>query len=162
VAGYDLYRVEIEIRALAEARRKGVRRACAGRIGSLVSLLAGELGDDVLAVLTDARHGLFPEPDEIAMRCSCPDWAGMCKHVAATLYGVGLRLDDRPELFFTLRDFDQAELIAAAATADIVPARRGAKGRRRIAPAALEKVFGVELELELPAGSARRRRRKAR
>ena len=37
--------------------------------------------------------GLFPAPREIEMFCSCPDWAGMCKHVAAVLYGVGARLD---------------------------------------------------------------------
>jgi uncharacterized Zn finger protein len=58
--------------------------------------------------------GLFPAPGEIKMSCSCPDWAGMCKHVAATLYGAGARLDAAPELLFTLRGVDRAELITTA------------------------------------------------
>jgi uncharacterized Zn finger protein len=27
----------------------------------------------------------------------------MCKHVAAVLYGIGARIDERPELLFLLR-----------------------------------------------------------
>jgi uncharacterized Zn finger protein len=58
--------------------------------------------------------GLFPSPDEIELSCSCPDWADMCKHVAAALYGVGARLDENPALLFVLRGVDESELIASA------------------------------------------------
>jgi uncharacterized Zn finger protein len=58
--------------------------------------------------------GLFPSPDEITLSCSCPDWAGMCKHVAAALYGVGARLDEKPQLLFVLRGVDENELFAGA------------------------------------------------
>ena len=47
-------------------------------------------------VVTRHNDGLFPKPAEIEMECSCPDWAGMCKHVAAVMYGVGARLDESP------------------------------------------------------------------
>ena len=62
---------------------------CAGQIGSLVELLQGRLSKSVMDVVTQRERGLFPKPAEIKMKCSCPDWAGMCKHVAAVMYGVG-------------------------------------------------------------------------
>jgi uncharacterized Zn finger protein len=129
---------------------------CTGRIGSLVGLLRGELSDDVLAVLTHAKDGLFPEPGEMTLACSCPDWAGVCKHVAAVLYGVGIRLDTRPELFFVLRQVDQAELLTSA-TAGAVSRARPAAGKR-IADDRLSAVFGIELEAVPPARAARARR----
>src|SRR5215813_15603463 len=60
--------------------------------------------------------GLFPSPAEIKLSCSCPDWADMCKHVAAALYGIGARLDEKPQLLFVLRGVDENELIANAGT----------------------------------------------
>src|SRR5215831_9763927 len=116
VAGSELYRVTIDITPLGKTRWRRVVGRCTGRIGSLVGLLRGELSADVLAVLTDAREGLFPEPRELALDCSCPDGADVCKHVAAVLYGIAVRLDTRPEVFFDLRQVDQAELIGSATT----------------------------------------------
>ena len=54
---------------------------------------------------------LFPSPKEIKFRCSCPDYAYMCKHVAATLYAIGARFDQDPTLFFSLRGVDFSVLI---------------------------------------------------
>jgi uncharacterized Zn finger protein len=153
VAGSELYRVTIGLAPLAKARWRRVVTRCTGRIGSLVGLLRGELSDDVLAVLTDARDGLFPEPRELALDCSCPDGARVCKHVAAVLYGVSVRLDTRPELFFDLRQVDQAELIGSA-TAGAVGRPRPAAGKR-IAADRLSAVFGIELEPTGPAGVGR-------
>jgi uncharacterized Zn finger protein len=153
VAGSELYRVTIGLAPLAKARWRRVVTRCTGRIGSLVGLLRGELSDDVLAVLTDARDGLFPEPRELALDCSCPDGARVCKHVAAVLYGVSVRLDTRPELFFDLRQVDQAELIGSA-TVGAVGRPRPAAGKR-IAADRLSAVFGIELEPTGPAGVGR-------
>jgi uncharacterized Zn finger protein len=156
VAGSELYRVTVGLAPLAKARWRRVVTRCTGRIGSLVGLLRGELSDDVLAVLTDARDGLFPEPRELALDCSCPDGARVCKHVAAVLYGVSVRLDTRPELFFDLRQVDQAELIGSA-TAGAVGRPRPAAGKR-IAADRLSAVFGIELEAAAPANRSRRGR----
>jgi len=153
VAGSELYRVTIGIAPLARARWRHVVTRCTGRIGSLVGLLRGELSDDVLAVLTHARAGLFPEPREMTLDCSCPDQAGVCKHVAAALYGVGIRLDARPELFFVLRQVDQAELLSSA-TAGAVSRARPAAGKR-IADDRLSAVFGIELEDAPPPRAGR-------
>jgi len=115
VCGSDVYTIEIEIRPLAAEKWKRIRSLCAGRIDSVVELLRGSISDGVMEVVTRKGEGLFPSPGEIALDCSCPDWAEMCKHVAAALYGVGARLDERPELLFDLRGVDPAELISEAA-----------------------------------------------
>jgi uncharacterized Zn finger protein len=153
VAGGELYRVTIRIAPIAKARWRRVVTRCTGRIASLVGLLRGELSDDVLAVLTDATDGLFPEPREMTLDCSCPDSAGVCKHVAAVIYGVGIRLDARPELFFVLRQVDQAELLSSA-TAGAVSRARPAAGKH-IADDRLSAVFGIELEDAPPARAGR-------
>ncbi len=165
VAGTELYRVTIGIAPLPRARWRRVIARCTGRIGSLVGLLRGELSDEVLGVLTHARDGLFPEPREMTLDCSCPDWAGVCKHVAAVLYGVGIRLDARPELFFELRQVDQVELLSSA-TAGAIARARPAAGKR-IADNRLATVFGIDLEGSAPAparGAGQRsgRRRRGR
>jgi uncharacterized Zn finger protein len=155
VAGSELYRVQIDIEALLDERWAAVKRAVSGRIASLVSLLAGELGPDVLAVLTRPREGLFPEPDQIRLRCSCPDHAELCKHVAAVLYGVGARLDVEPGLFFTLRQVSVDELLAAASSADLT-AGRGRSTGKRIERKALAGLFAIELAP--PPRAARKKR----
>jgi uncharacterized Zn finger protein len=145
VAGSELYRVQIDIEGLLDDRWAAVKKAVSGRIASLVSLLAGELGPDVLSVLTRPREGLFPEPNQIRLKCSCPDHAELCKHVAAVLYGVGARLDLAPELFFTLRQVDKDELLAAASSADLTAGTRGTSTGKKIARSALSDLFAIEL-----------------
>jgi hypothetical protein len=160
VAGRELYRVTIAIAPVAKRRWRRVVARCTGRIGSLVGLLRGELSDDVLAVLTQAKDGLFPEPREMTLDCSCPDWAGVCKHVAAVLYGVGIRLDVRPELFFVLRQVDQAELLGSAIAGPVARARPAAG--KRIPDDRLSAVFGIELEDAPPVRAGRPSRRDTR
>jgi len=113
VIGSALYRVTINIRPLVSDKWGVIKKKCAGRIGSMLELLQGKMSDQVMAIVTDRTKGLFPQPGEIELDCSCPDWALMCKHVAAVLYAVGNRLDSRPELLFDLRAVDAQELIGA-------------------------------------------------
>lgn len=146
VSGSELYRVEIAIRPLAPRLWESVRKECAGRIDSLLELLQGRLSAGVMQVVTRPQQGLFPTPGEITMKCSCPDWADMCKHVAATLYGVGARLDQRPELLFLLRGVDPEELIAGVSGADAVRPSAPADAAAGLGDADLSAVFGIELE----------------
>lgn len=160
VAGSELYEVTIRIAPMATTRWRRVVARCTGKIGSLVGLLRGELSPEVLAVLAQASDGLFPEPREMTLDCSCPDDAGMCKHIAAVLYGVGIRLDHKPELFFTLRQVDQAELLTSATSA--TPSRaRNATGKR-IAPERLADVFGIAIEAAPAVARATARARNRR
>ena len=141
VAGTDLYRVTVRIRKLEKQAWKAVKTACAGQIGSVLELLQGRLSDHVMDVVTDRDTGLFPRPRQIKLACDCPDWATMCKHAAAVLYGVGSRLDDRPELLFLLRGVDEAELIAAD-----MALPRGTATADTLADGDLADIFGIDLD----------------
>jgi TonB family protein len=103
VSGSSLYDVAIEIDAVQRDAWRAIQRDCAGGIGSRLDLLGGRLSEPVMARLCADRTGMFPAPSAIRFTCSCPDYATMCKHVAAAMYGVGARLDHAPELLFTLR-----------------------------------------------------------
>jgi len=148
VSGSELYSVEITISSLPDPHWKCVKSQCAGQIGSLVELLQGRLSRSVMDVVTQRGGGLFPKPAEIKMTCSCPDWAGMCKHVAAVLYGVGARLDDKPELLFLLRKVDHLELIAGAVDSAPVANAGKSRGKKTIAAQDLADVFGIEMAEE--------------
>ena len=113
VAGTKLYEVKIAIKPVTTTRWKAICRDCAGTIDLLVELLQGRLAKGVMDRICREGDGLFPAPGEIQLSCSCPDWADMCKHVAAVLYGVGARLDEMPRLLFVLRDVDESELLAS-------------------------------------------------
>jgi len=145
VSGSEMYSVEVRIRPLGKRIWTAVRKRCAGRIGSLLELLRGDLSDQVMAIVTDRNTGLFPKPKEIEFSCDCPDWASMCKHIAAVLYGVGARLDSKPELLFRLRGVDQEELIAADAE-QAVSAVMTQGSSKRLAQDGLGDVFGIELD----------------
>ncbi len=144
VSGSDIYEVEIKINPLAKRRWTGIKGRCAGQIDSLVELLQGSISKGVMEVVTRKGEGLFPAPREISLDCSCPDWATMCKHVAAALYGVGARLDHEPEVLFTLRNVDPAEMVEAALER---PPSGGKSQRRKVLPSdALSSVFGVDID----------------
>jgi uncharacterized Zn finger protein len=145
VAGSELYSVEITIASLPQPNWKRIKTQCAGKIASLVELLQARLSAGVMEVVTKRGEGLFPKPAEIQMRCSCPDWAGMCKHVAAVMYGIGARLDDQPELLFLLREIDHLELIAAAVESAPVANANTTAGKKTIAADDLADVFGIEM-----------------
>jgi len=105
------YSITINIEPLSKAKWDKIVNQCSRKIGSLEELVSGEFPKELAELFTSRGDGLFPSPKEIRFDCSCPDWASMCKHVAATLYGVGARFDNEPTLFFTLRDIDFADLI---------------------------------------------------
>ena len=144
VIGRDLYDVTIEIDELPARQWRDLKGKCAGQIGSLLELLEGRLSDRVMAEVCDVDRGLFPKPAQIHLACSCPDWAVMCKHVAAVLYGVGARLDEQPQLLFVLRGVDHEELLGAE-IGMAVTTEASTDGRRRIAEQDLGDVFGIEI-----------------
>jgi uncharacterized Zn finger protein len=146
VQGSDLYKIRIRIQPLAKARWKRILSECAGKIDSLIELLQGRLSAAVMQVVTRADRGLFPAPKEISLDCSCPDWADMCKHVAAALYGVGTHLDDKPELLFLLRGVDPVELIGKASAAEAVRQIAPIDGTARMDESELADVFGIEID----------------
>ena len=139
VSGRELYEVEIGIRPLPKKRWEAIRGECAGEIESLVELLEGKPPRRVMEIVTRPGDGLFPAPKEIELGCSCPDWAEMCKHVAAVLYGVGVRLDTDPEQLFRLRSVDPTDLVSTLA--EPPPEDEDA-----LAGEDLSAMFGIDLE----------------
>jgi hypothetical protein len=151
VSGTSMYETTVAIRSLEPRRWQEIAGACTGRIDSLIDLLKGNLSQQVMEIVTRKERGLFPAPGQISLDCSCPDWADMCKHVAAVLYGVGVRLDEQPDLLFKLRGVDHLDLIGGAATNGVMlGAKLGAPqlGSRRIIDSAtdLSALFGIEIE----------------
>ena len=144
VSGSELYSVQIEVGTVAQACWKAICKDCAGSINSLVELLQGKLSKNVMERVCRKGDGLFPSPREIKMTCSCPDWAGMCKHVAAVMYGAGARLDIAPDLLFILRGVDRSELIVDAG-ADMPTTRTTTATERILAEDDVAALFGIEM-----------------
>jgi uncharacterized Zn finger protein len=144
VAGSELYKVKVTVAPVPKARFKVICTDCAGAIDSLVELLQGRFSKGVMERLCQQRTGLFPAPADIKFSCSCPDWASMCKHVAAVLYGVGARLDAKPELLFRLRQVDEQQLIAHAG-AGVPLAKQGPAAEKVLGDAGLAELFGIDL-----------------
>ncbi len=144
VVGSRLYRVEVRVATVGKKHWKSIGVDCAGSIDSMVELLRGKFSKAVMQRLCRPGDGLFPAPKEIEFTCTCPDWASMCKHVAAVLYGVGARLDQRPELLFQLRRVDGNDLLVQAGTGMVRP-RKPPASSRVLDESALGDVFGIEM-----------------
>ena len=144
VSELELYEVELNVAPVEKARRKSICNDCAGAIDSLVELLQGKLSKGVMERICRQKQGLFPSPAEIQLSCSCLDWAGMCKHVAAVLYGIGTRFDHQPKLLFHLRGVDEMELIANEGKAASLAKQAPAAGKR-LEGEDLSAMFGLDM-----------------
>jgi uncharacterized Zn finger protein len=144
VMGSHLYTVKVRVAKVQTPLWRSMSADCSGSISSLVELLQGKLSSAVMERMCRPRDGLFPAPKELIFDCSCPDGANLCKHVAATLYGVGVRLDHKPELLFALRGVDAKDLVAQAA-AGLTHTEKKSDKRRVLDDASLADVFGLEM-----------------
>ena len=145
------YSVVISIKKLRKEIWQTILEQCQGMLESLQELISGSFPKAIGEIFTHRDSGMFPSSKEIAFNCSCPDWAGMCKHVAATLYGIGARLDESPDLFFTMRNVEMDDLIRQAVTdhKEKLLARASRKSSRIIDEADLSATFGIALEQDI-------------
>ncbi len=143
VVGSYPYKIVIEIKEMAREKWKALAASCSGKIDSLIELLQGKFSKAVMAQMIDPQGGLFPNESEISMRCSCPDSADMCKHIAAVLYGVGACLDTKPEWLFTLRHVDHLELIATVGAETLLTG--SAQGVDVLEDGDLSSLFGIDV-----------------
>lgn len=143
VSDDELYEVKIVIKPLETDRWEELKKTCSGQITSLIGLLQGKLPDTVMAAVTSPDTGLFPEPRHIRFDCSCPDYVDFCEHAAAAAYGVGARLDEKPELLFLLRGVDHTELLEGASTV-VLAQQEEVKSGDDLGD--LGEIFGIELE----------------
>ena len=144
VSGSEIYEMAVKVAAVPKARWTSICTDCAGAIDSLVELLQGRFSKGVMERICQQKTGLFPAPAEIQFSCSCPDWASMCKHVAAVLYGIGARLDEQPELLFKLRKVDERDLIAKAGSG-LPLSKTGPAADKVLAADGLSELFGLDM-----------------
>jgi len=144
VVGSRLYQVAVNVVGVPDKQWQAIRADCSNSIDSLVELLQGKLSNAVMERICKPGSGLFPAPAGMHFSCSCPDWADMCKHVAAVLYGVGARLDHEPELLFKLRRVDANELVTEAAVS-LTKTKRAPAARKLLDDSLLADVFGIEM-----------------
>ena len=138
------YKVEIRIGRLSEEKCQDIMARCNRRIESIEKLVSGEFPEDLKDVFTQ-EGGLFPTPKEISFQCSCPDWAMMCKHVAAVMYGIGVRFDENPFFFFSLRGIDIDRFIDTALEnrVESMLSNADCQSSRIIRDADITELFGV-------------------
>lgn len=155
--GRNPYQVSVKIKPLALKKWNALKKKCVGKISSLINLAQGKLSLETLEEFCKREYGLFPSRPEISYSCSCPDWADMCKHIAAVLYGIGARLDQEPELFFVLRGIDPNELIGS----EVVDALTGGVDSE-VPEDSLSDIFGVEFDTlpEAPASAPKKIKRR--
>lgn len=151
VGGSEAYRVRIEIKTLKPAEWQSIGHDCAREVESLFDLLQARFSEGLMKRLTQAEGGLFPRKEEISMSCSCPDYATVCKHVAAVFYGVAARLDQQPELLFKLRNVNHLDLIKQATSSTSLDEALGMSETPAIESSELSSIFGIDLESSEPA-----------
>lgn len=150
VSGKKIYNIHIDIAPLSITKWNTIKELCKGKIESVTELCSGKFPKDLILVFTDKDMGLFPSLNEMKFYCNCPDYAKMCKHISAVLYGIGARFDSDPNLFFTLRNVNISDLISVVVkekTKSIIEkAKIKSKGTKILSDANLSSMFGVEVE----------------
>ena len=156
------YKVRITIAAIKKRNWQAITKKCKKELSSLPDLLAGKFPRKLQDVFMVQGRGVFPAPSEISFDCSCPDWADMCKHVAATLYGVGARLDQDPALFFTLRKVNMEDLVGEALRerTDAIIAQKPGTSSRLIADDKLSDLFGLDIDLDVPVPTKQKKEKR--
>lgn len=75
-------------------------------------LLAGELPANIEEVFTANGLSLFPYTlSDVRSRCSCPDKANPCKHIAAVYYQLADRFSEDPFIIFQLRGRTKEQIL---------------------------------------------------
>jgi uncharacterized Zn finger protein len=159
VSGSEIYKVSVKIAPVSKARWKAICQDCSGGIESLVELLQGQFSKGVMERICQQKTGLFPTPAEIKLSCSCPDSAGMCKHLAAVLYGIGARLDQQPELLFRLHELNEKDLIASAGKS-LKLTKKTPSSKKVLEGEDLSGLFGLEIGSAVEKKKARKAAKK--
>jgi len=144
------YQVDIKIKQLGNEKWEKITEFCQGKLDSLQELISGKFPESLTDIFTDKKKGLFPAPREIEFECSCPDYATMCKHIAATLYGVGSRLDENTQLLFLLRNVNIEDLINRTINEKSENLLKNAvnKSSRVIEEDDISTMFGVDMDTD--------------
>lgn len=112
------YKITIELTPLSERDWRKVLTALAERPYFVAQLLAGEMPQEIEEAFKAVKLDLFPSKRELKQACNCPDWADVCKHLAAVHYILAERFDEDPFLLFRLRGKTQEEILTSLGTGE--------------------------------------------
>ncbi len=105
------YRVQLQLPVFDDPTWEAITTALASRVRLSAELLDATMPEDIDEVLAECGVSLFPSARELTTRCSCPDVANPCKHVAAVHYVLAQTFDADPFLLMTLRGRDRDTLL---------------------------------------------------
>ena len=109
------YKVEVRLPAFSASAQKKIIATISQNPAVLARLLSRQLPEQTLALLKGQGIHVFPASwKDMNARCSCPDWAMPCKHIAAVIYLIANEIDKDPFLVFRLRAMDLPKAIEKA------------------------------------------------
>lgn len=108
-----LYKTTITIKAISAANWTKAIRQIAGRADLITKLLMREMPDDIEEAFAALDLHLLPHSShDFVTKCSCPDYANPCKHIAGVYYLLASDLDRDPFVMFELRGLSREDLYA--------------------------------------------------
>lgn len=114
------YHISIEITPISKTQWKSAVEKLSS-IASIVSrLLLNEVPENIEDTFSTLGLYLLPHSrKDFKTKCSCPDSANPCKHIAGVYYLVASQLDNNPFLLFELRGISKTELQAKLAESSL-------------------------------------------
>lgn len=101
------YKVMVSVPIFTSSQKQALLEAILGNPTLLAKLLNRELPQELNKFAEEKNIPLFPKSwRDFPMKCSCPDSAVPCKHLAAVIYIIAKEIDKNPFLVFQLHDFD--------------------------------------------------------
>jgi uncharacterized Zn finger protein len=105
------YNIAIEIKSIAKKSWNEAIKKLSSKASIVSRLLLNEVPENIEDTFSKLGLHLLPHSSkDFTTRCSCPDYANPCKHIAGVYYLVASQLDNNPFLLFELRGLSQAEL----------------------------------------------------
>jgi len=107
------YRVRIFFKTISEKAWNEIGKEISNNLLNLINLLEGKLSDDIIDIFERKNYSLFYDISEgLNARCSCPDQAIPCKHIAATILYVSRVVDYNPLILLKLKGKKKKELLS--------------------------------------------------
>lgn len=117
------YRVSVSVTPFTAQEKDIIVDAVINNPLFLSQLLARELPTRIHETLSRQRIDLFPGSwRDMDAKCSCPDYAMPCKHIAAVIYLIANEIDKNPFLVFELHDLDLLQRLQKEGFTDENPA----------------------------------------
>ncbi|MFO7863338.1 MAG: SWIM zinc finger family protein, partial [Salinivirgaceae bacterium] len=101
------YKIKIQVPEFTQEQKRELMSAIVDNPLILSKLLNRELPMPLHEIALEKKIRIFPQSwTDLDMKCSCPDWAVPCKHLAAVIYTIGNEIDRNPFIIFQLHGLD--------------------------------------------------------